>query len=300
MGRPASPGARRAMVLSSRAASAAQNPTPITVAICSNRPSELVGAVRNALGVLDDGDRLLVVVDTEETDLGGLAAHSALVVLHNGQNCGLAYSRNRVLKECETQFVLFVDDDIALSSGVVQGVRRVLGLGADIVGVRIAADFQQQRVPWFLTAGQLHYLGAHNPAAPASIWGGCLAVDINLTRLLGVVFDEELGRRGTRLASAEDTTFVRHMLIKGAKQEVLDELEVAHRILPERLKLRYLLRRAYWQGRSEVRRDDAWHGLRKEWQRNRQASDGAGGAMLAACYVGFVAMGMIYEYLVTR
>lgn len=73
---------------------------------------------------------------------------------------------------------------------------------------RITADLQGRRTPWWLTAGQLHYLGSHHPDLPASIWGGCFALDRDHARLLGLDFDSRLGRVGNNLASAEDTTLV--------------------------------------------------------------------------------------------
>src|SRR5439155_3818833 len=118
-----------------------------------------------------------------------------------------------------------------------------------------------------LTTGQLHYLGVHNPARPASIWGGCFAVDIERARLFGMEFDERLGRAAGTLASAEDTTFVRGMIAGGARAAVLHDVEAMHRVAAERLSLPYLVRRAYWQGRSERRRGTGWRGLSKEWRR---------------------------------
>ncbi|MGH3830355.1 MAG: glycosyltransferase family 2 protein [Pseudonocardiaceae bacterium] len=271
----------------------------MTIAICSNRPVLLFEAIARTLRIVDHGDRVMAVMDTDTTSMGWAFVHPALRIVYNGRNRGLAYSRNRVLEECETRHVIFVDDDIVLTTAVVDGLRGVLGRGADVAGVRITADFQGRQIPWLLTIGQLHYLGVHNPAGPASIWGGCIAVDIARARLLGVDFDERLGRVGSKLSSAEDTTFVRQMLLRGAAQVVLDEPQVTHRIPPERLKFRYLIRRAYWQGRSEVRRGDARQGLLKEWGRNRQAGGArCHGTALAIIYVGAVMIGLAHESLI--
>src|SRR5262249_44050816 len=81
---------------------------------------------------------------------------------------GLACSRNRVLKECETRYVIFIDDDVIATREAVEGARTALSAGADVIGTRITADYQGRPQPWCLTAGQLHYLGAHSPAAPGS------------------------------------------------------------------------------------------------------------------------------------
>ncbi|CAK7284861.1 glycosyltransferase family 2 protein [Streptomyces misionensis] len=276
--------------------------TPITFAICSNRLSQLFLAAERTLGMLGEQDQLVIVVDTDATAFDGIPPHPAITVLHNDRNRGLAYSRNRAMKECETRHLVFVDDDIVLTRSAIEGTRAALTAGADIVGTRITADFNGQGVPWFLTGGQLHYLGVHNPSLPASIWGGCLAVDVERARILGVEFDESLGRVGTSLTSAEDTTFVRHMLRKGAHSTVLHDISVTHTIPVERLRFSYLLRRAYWQGRSEVRRNDARQGLLKEWGRNRRTENASAirSAALAIIYTTAVTAGVLHEHLQTR
>lgn len=125
-----------------------------------------------------------------------------------------------------------------------------------------------------------------------------MAVDVERARLFGVEFDETLGRMGGDLGSAEDTTFVRHMLVNGATQAVLHDVEVTHRIAPERLRFRYLVRRAYWQGRSEVRRDDAWLGIAKERRRNGRINRATVLKLaLGGVYVGAVVIGVLHEYL---
>ncbi len=276
--------------------------TPITFAICSNRLSQLFPAAERTLRMLGEQDRLIIVVDTDATAFGSIPPHPALTVLHNDFNRGLAYSRNRAMKECETRHLVFIDDDIVLTRSAVDGTRAAFTAGADVVGTRITADFNGQGVPWFLTGGQLHYLGVHNPAMPASIWGGCLAVDVERARILGVEFDENLGRVGRSLGSAEDTTFVRHMLRKGAHSTVLHDIAVTHTIPVERLRFPYLLRRAYWQGRSEVRRNDARQGLLKEWRRNRHTQNASAirSAALAVIYTSAVTAGILHEHLQAR
>jgi len=109
--------------------------------------------------------------------------------------------------------------------------------------------------------------------------------------MLGISFDENLGRVGDDLASAEDTTFVRALTAQGVRREILHHVHARHLIDPSRLTLAYLLRRAFWQGRSEVRRHDTRHGISKEWQRNRSG----GRLALAVLYMASVLSGACWE-----
>lgn len=72
---------------------------------------------------------------------------------------------------------------------------------------------------------------------------------------------------------------------------------VMHDIDPSRLTLRYLVRRAYWQGRSEVRRGQMLAGLCKEWTRYVAAGSHY---LPAAGYLLAIAAGMGHELLATR
>lgn len=282
----------------------AAEPIPLTLATCSNRPELLANAIPAVRDLTSSGDSVLIVVDggpfAPVLAEGGACQSRQITILVNDTNRGLAHSRNRVLKECETRYVIFIDDDVLATAEAVEGARAALSLGADVVGIRIAADLQGERPPWYLTAGQLHYLGAHNPATPASVWGGFLGVDIERARLLGVDFDERLGRTAKTLGSAEDTTFVRALTAKGGRQEIVRGVEVRHLIPASRLRMQYLVRRAFWQGRSEYRRRDARRGLGKEWARNWRADCSVSRrAALTMVYGTSVAVGVVYEAIVS-
>src|SRR5205814_574925 len=103
-------------------------------------------------------------------------------------------------------------------------MRRSFADRADVVGVRIDASPGSFDRPWYLTEGQLHYLGIHRPGGPFSSWGACLGINADLARAHGLRFREDLGRRGTDLASGDDTTFIREMKDHGAREVFLDRV----------------------------------------------------------------------------
>lgn len=273
---------------------------PLTIAVCSNRPDSLPGAVARTAAVMGSRDRLLIIADMPARHLPALPTSapppSRVRVICNEGNLGLAHSRNKAMKEATTRHLVFLDDDIVPTADALAQIRTALTAGAHVTGTRITAHLQGRRSPWFLTSGQLHYLGCHAPTRPASIWGGSFAIDSEHARLLGVGFDERLGRIGSSLTSAEDTTFVRGMVARGATATILHDAEVQHLIPDHRLTLSYLLRRTFWQGRSEARRHDARRGVGKEWNRNR-SGDGARpvSTALALVYTGSVLLGVCWE-----
>ncbi|CAM5677766.1 hypothetical protein SALBM311S_02137 [Streptomyces alboniger] len=148
---------------------------PLTIAICSNRPNSLPGAVVRTAAAMGPRDRLLIIADMPAQHLPALPTSaspppSRFRVICNEGNQGLAHSRNKALKEATTRHLVFLDDDIVPTAEALTQIRAALTAGVQVTGTRITAHLQGLRRPWFLTSGQLHYLGSHAPARPASIW----------------------------------------------------------------------------------------------------------------------------------
>jgi len=277
-------------------------PPLLSFGVCSNRPHNFPN-VGSLVDVVGDDDEVILVADLEAT-----AAESALLddlsargvnVINNGSNRGLSFSRNQVLAKCGHRHLVYVDDDLALVPETVESIREAVGSGANIVGVWLRPSFSVPR-PWWLTGGQYHYLGVHHALAQAKTWGACMAVDVDLARRADITFREELGRRGRSLQSGDDTTFLNELRSAGAVERFLPDDVAYHAVGAERTRPGYLLRRAWWQGRSEVRRAGAMTSLGKEWRRGvAQGPDAAGTGLrytLACVYTGAVASGIATEF----
>lgn len=277
---------------------------PITLAVCSNRLERVRGQWVNYINTLRSGDELLIVLDVEEDEsvkaLAGDLTGAGVRVVLNRKNLGLSESRNLVLEKCRTRYLLFVDDDVALTADTVNSIRGELCRGANIVGVRIdAPQIYYTSMPWFMSKGQLHYLAIHNPQSQTfSTWGACMGLDLRFVKDSTLIFRVELGRRGNSLQSGDDTTFLREMKLRGAKETFLKQAYVVHNIDDRRVSVSYMLRRSYWQGRSEFRRRDSINGLKKEWNRFL-ASDTrpAKKISLAVFYSTALLVGMSIEFL---
>jgi len=218
------------------------------------------------------GDTLIIILDVEvDANVELLIAKmrdSNIKVIVNRQTFGLSVCRNMAVENCKTEYMVFIDDDVVLTADVVDAIRLGFGLEYEIVGVRIYGPVKEFKTPWYISAGQFHYLAIHNPKARSfNTWGACMGVNISFAKNTGVKFREELGRKGNGLQSGDDTTFLREMKANGAKEMFVDEVAVYHCFDTARLSLSYMLRRAYWQGRSEFRRGDSINGLKKEWGR---------------------------------
>lgn len=276
----------------------------LTLATCSNRISNLRKFWRTNLASLRATDSFLIVIDLESSpeveELRAEMESHGIEVVVNHKNRGVSYSRNFALGACRTNYVIFIDDDVTIAKETVESIRREFDNGFEIVGARICPPTGELVVPWFISQGQLHYLALHNPREKVvPIWGACMAVKLPFVKTFNFRFRDELGRRGNILPSGEDTTFLREMKRQGAKEKFLNNVSVTHHVDKKRLSVKYMARRAYWQGRSEVRRADISNGVMKEWKRflNNEVN-GPREHLLAVLYIMAVITGVIWEALV--
>lgn len=273
--------------------------TGLTIAICTNRPHLAKESLAKALDATSQADSVLMILDAPECvdpeglarDLRGGRAH---VIVH-GSRRRLSCSRNQALELCATPYILFIDDDVTLKRRTVEEIREAFTEGHEIVGVRIDGPESGLRLPWYITEGQLHYLGIHG-SGTRKTWGACMGFSMRRIEREGVAFRADLGRRSGTLMSAEDTSFIGNLRARGAREVFLAGERVHHDIQPSRLDLRTMLRRAYWQGRSERARNNSLRGLRKELRRNW----GSGGsrlrrASMTAVYLPWVLAGVLAE-----
>jgi hypothetical protein len=266
---------------------------PLVVAVCTHRVSGVAARWERNIAVLEQGE-FLVLIDAPydaaarefERQIHARGGH----FLCHGVNRGLSAGRNTVLDAFPEHSILFIDDDVELNAAAVDSIRAAFAGGAQIVGARLIPPEGQGPWPWFFTPGQLHLVAWHSPGRPIKTWGACMGIDSGFAHRHGLTFDPRLSRAGRQLVSGDDTTFVAAMKEAGAVERLLPDVAVVHDADRGRFTLRYLLRRAYWQGRTEVRRNQAWRGLKKEWSRYR-----TGPLFLALVYVVACAIGVAHE-----
>lgn len=270
----------------------------LVIAVCTCRLSDLSARWQYNLAQLG-GDEFLVVLDCPETSEATaiteqIRARGGTVLVQTPSR-GLSAARNRILDARPDQRILFIDDDVLVNRESLDAIRLAFTTGAEIVGVRLVPPDRPMRRPWYFTPGQMHLVGWHMPGAEIKTWGACMGIDAGFAHRHGLRFDTGLGRIGTRLRSGEDTSFVAAMKQAGARERLLPYVHVVHDVDQRRLTLGYLARRAYWQGRSEMRRKQPLSGIRKEWRRYRHAGRTR---LLSVGYLFAFAAGISHELVV--
>lgn len=270
-----------------------------TIAVCSNRVdranqqltfiANTFRAVKNVLIVLDGALDRTKLVDTMKRE----GINGSVRRLDSAP--GLSPCRNFALQECETRLLLFIDDDALPSSDAVLEAGTLLSEGASAIGARLVAK-PDLRFPWYLTHGQYHLLGLHSPHSnTVPIWGAFMAIDTYFTARSSLWFRDDLGRARGGLQSGDDTSFIRSLRNAGGRSMILQKNDVVHDFCASRLTVRYMIRRSWWQGRSEVRLSRPWSGFRKELTRNFSRPVTAAGFVAALICISSVIAGISYQ-----
>jgi GT2 family glycosyltransferase len=178
---------------------------------------------------------------------------------------GLSVARNRAVQEAAGEWLWYVDDDVLFAPGwldaVRDGLRRFPDAAALAGRVVLAFEPAHPAPPAWLPAAALPYYGKTAFGdVPRRLGPTEFPVGANMgfrrTAFRDVgLFDVRLGRRGGVLRSCEESDFVARLRARGHEVAYVPAAEVRHRIGPDRARMRWLLRRAYWGGISYVLTD---------------------------------------------
>ena len=196
---------------------------------------------------------------------------------------GAAAARNRALREATTSWIAFLDDDVVPQPGWLAALVEPVLADPRVraVGGRVVLDPVVPRPRWFDEQGIGGYVTAFDLARPAGpLLEGEYVVTANalfhVPTLLAVGgFDEALGPRPGAQIVADDVHVVRELQRAGHEVRWQPSAVVVHDFPPDRRRPRWLLRRAYLQGRSDWLLDADLFATRR-----------AGGARVALSWLG--------------
>lgn len=232
----------------------------MTVAICSyNRADYLDAAIQSVKDQVVDGTRVeVLVVDNASTDATKdvVGAHPGVRYVFEGR-LGLSRARNRALEEATGAIVAFLDDDAVAVDGWAQHHAAAFADEATAAtGGPITLAWPTTRPRWMPVALDGLYAGLDLGSAARAFgpnetpYGANMAMR-RATALAVGGFNPKLGRNGASLISNEETEFFAR-LRADHRVRYVPGARVAHAVVPGRDRLRYVLRRAYAAGRSDV------------------------------------------------
>lgn len=178
---------------------------------------------------------------------------------------GLSYARNCGISHAQGDIYAFVDDDVYFSKNWLQEVNNTFGNpDALCMGGCTIPVFEDGEPSW-LTKEILPVYGAtclgeqtRFMEYPEHPFGVNMAFRREVFDLVGK-FNPSLGRQGNNLLSNEESELFWRIHRAGIKPIYNPNAIIYHRIPKERATLEWVLRRYYWQGRSESILDHIVH-----------------------------------------
>lgn len=245
----------------------------LTVAICSNRLDNLNDYTLPLLRELKDFCVTQIYLDGSIKDnlssfYNKIGKSGEPEIFLEKKISGHSNLRNFVLKSCKTKYLLFLDDDITTTIEAIKAIITELENDRHIVGLPLTLPKNINFNKWFLSQNQYHYLAIHTKSTLDSVWGACMAFNIEPIRRLKLTFDNKLGRQNNKFLSGEDTTFIAFLRQNGCRTKVLGSFFAIHCVDASRLFFSNLFKRVFWQGITEAIRQNIKDGFIKEMNRN--------------------------------
>jgi glucosyl-dolichyl phosphate glucuronosyltransferase len=241
----------------------------VTVVIPTYRRAESLAVVLNAL----DKQRApwpwdVVVVDSAGNDKTTDAlirnrrsmsnSGPRRITLVGARQPGVSIARNRGLEETTTPVVVFVDDDVVASEGWLESLATPVIQGTfDAVAGPVIID-NGVRAPAWLHGPVTRYIGVvwFSGTEPRPLQnlelipGGNSAFRLSIFSAIGG-FNPSFGPVASRLGANEDVELTRRLILSGVRLGYAPSALAYHRVVSGKLRLSWILRRAYAQGRAD-------------------------------------------------
>ncbi len=239
----------------------------VTIAICTyNRVDYLRDTLLDFKNQTASAQQFeIIIINNNSTDKTEIACSDFIeqnpelnTRLYSEIRQGLSHARNRAITESNSEWILFIDDDVILPEDFVQNALNFINQAEKpcAAGGKILVSFDDGEPDWI--PGELmpmfgfHDLGNDQKKYPAHNFprGGNMLIHKTVAEKVGG-FNPELGRTGENLAGSEEKAFFDQARKQGFELWYLADMMLYHRIGKRRLKKEYLKKQSVGIGYSE-------------------------------------------------
>ncbi len=235
----------------------------LTIVICTyNRAHILPEALVSLLQQTVSPDKYsLLIIDNNSTDNTQETVASfkdkftnIRIIVENNQ--GLSHARNRALKECQTEWLAFLDDDAKAHPDWIETILQTIKKGDfDVFGGPYYAWHHYGPAPRWLPEdfGTYESPQGYGPLeGDTHIPGGNCTLRRDAAKSIGS-FSTKLGMNGNHCGYGEETQFFERMRTAGYRMGYVSQLKIDHCVLPHKYSLRWQLHSSFIGGRDFIR-----------------------------------------------
>ena len=168
---------------------------------------------------------------------------------------GLSYARNRALRECQTEWIAFLDDDAKAHPDWVDTILTTIQKNDfDAFGGPYYAWYHYGPAPRWLPEDFGTYESPQEYGllkGSTYIPGGNCVLRCDAARAIGT-FSPELGMNGGHCGYGEETQFFERMRTAGYRTGYVPQLKIDHCVLSYKYTLRWQIRSYFEYGKSAV------------------------------------------------
>lgn len=238
-----------------------KNDYKISVIICTFGLAKYLKKTIKALAGQTYHDFEIVLVDNNPNAVNFDMVFKNLDVYHKivrAPILGLSIARNVGIKNSRGEYIFFLDDDAVPDRKWLENIIRGFDTyNSDMIGGRV--DLKIREIPrWFTKLCRLYLseLTYYNKdveliVPPRYVVGTNMAFKAETFKKYGLFYPKS-GRIGNKLISLEDVEMVRRIYYSGGKISFVNSAKMIHIIPRYRTRIRYLFKRAFWQGISDV------------------------------------------------
>lgn len=234
--------------------------TLIRAVVAYHRPVEIL-VVNNAS--TDETDAVVNAAIRENPSL-------TITLIHEPRQ-GLSQARNTGISRAQGDVICFLDDDVFVPEGWLDGLLSAFALGDNVVCVagKIKLHWPDVPRPSWVDERCCRFYGAFSHGDEsfilpygADFFGGNVALTRRAVETIGL-FSADLGRKRGSLLSGEDTEYSKRLWEAGFAIAYSANGYILHRVQPDRMRFVWMVRRNFWAGLTNYfRRQNIFYPLR--------------------------------------
>ena len=239
----------------------------VSIIVCSynpNRYSDLVDALNSLLDQRYDDIEIIVVVDGSDELYDKVLNYINhldvdIKAILNEKNLGLSESRNRGIEIAKGDVIVFFDDDAVADKNWIRELVRMyekydaIAAGGKLIPLWVGRKMEFLPEEYYWLIGATHKGFPEEIAEVRNTFGSNISFRTYVLKSLGG-FESELGLTASKKGAfqGEETELCIRMKQRFGKGVMYNpNAIVQHKIVGERVKVRFLLNRAFWQGYSK-------------------------------------------------